>query len=81
MSGNLEATAAGWRANLAFAERLSAEAQGEYTSKARLRWIALGALASLQMYYGQQLEIIEKMQEEEASKSGLILPATEIVTP
>lgn len=67
--------AAGWRANLSFTEKLLQEAMYEYTSKERLRRIAVIGLATLQALYANAAELAEAKVPE---ATGLIVPATEI---
>ena len=67
--------AAGWRANLSFVEKLLQEAMYEYTSKERLRRIAVIGLATLQALYSNAAEAAEARVPEAA---GLIVPSTEM---
>jgi hypothetical protein len=69
------------RANVSFVEKLAQEAGYEYTSKDRLRRIALVALASLHEVYARALEQSEQVEVAAPEASSLIVPSTEIVTP
>lgn len=76
--------AAMWRDEVAFAERLQLEASLEYTSKPRMRQIALTALrnylALAEMFMRANEAAVEAMKAQESSlivpaESGLIVPS------
>lgn len=68
--------AAAMRANLSFVEKLLDEAMYEYTSKERMRRIAVIGLATLQAMYANAAEQAEMAQAPETG--SLIIPATEM---
>lgn len=64
--------AASLRANESLVERLTNEAGYEYTSKSRLRVIAISALRTLQALYGQAA--VEAEAEQAAARGVIIAP-------
>ena len=70
--------AAGFRANLAMTQRMIELVSNEYTSKERIRKIALGALVTLEASY---MAMAEQAEQEAAASSGLlVMPEQGIVT-
>ena len=74
----MTAQAAQFRANEVLVSALIAEAEQEYTSKSRLRVVALSALHTLRTLYSHASS---EASAEQAADSGLILPPEGIVTP
>lgn len=72
--------AAAYRAQAVMAQRWIERASDEYVSKAELRRLALGALATLEIAY---TAMAERAEQEAAAASGLLVMPTEegIVTP
>lgn len=62
------------RANVTFVEKLLEEAMYEYTSKERMRRIAVIGLATLHAMYANAAQESEQVPEA----AGLIIPATEM---
>ena len=70
-----------WDAQIRTIEKLAEEVAEEFTSKERLRRIALLALAQL-MAMTQAAKAEEEMEREENAKdSGLLIPNHRIITP
>lgn len=65
--------AAELRSDIAGITSMLGEAQYEYTSKARLRMIAQGALGTLLVQYTGAADALEAMAAQSAAESGIIV--------